>query len=228
MKTATLHYVYDPFCGWCYGSAPLLKAATAIQNLTVKLHGGGMLAGSAQQTVSPQFRAFVNRHDQRIAQLSGQPFGTGYRDKLLAENGVVLNSAPPTAAILAADEFGEGLKMLHRVQTAHFDEGRHISDSDVLADLAVDIGLDGEAFRCSLRQHLGTVDEHFASSRALLTKTGGGGFPAFELETSGGSWLRMEHGPFLNRPVEWRQMIVDCLSDFLASIPSQEIHLPRR
>jgi len=193
----------------------------------VKLHGGGMLAGSNQQIVSPQFRAFVNRHDQRIAQLSGQPFGTGYRDRLLAENGVILNSGPPTAAILAAGEWGEGLKMLHHIQTAHFEEGRHISDSDVLTDLAVEMGMDREAFGHSLGQHLGTVDEHFASSRALLTKTGGGGFPAFELETSPGGWLRLEHGPFLNRPVEWRQMIVDSLSDAASSLSRHEVQAGR-
>ena len=27
MNDTTLHYVYDPLCGWCYGAAPLLEAA---------------------------------------------------------------------------------------------------------------------------------------------------------------------------------------------------------
>ena len=39
VSPATLHYIYDPFCGWCYAAAPLVKAAREI--LPVRLHGGG-------------------------------------------------------------------------------------------------------------------------------------------------------------------------------------------
>lgn len=28
MATATLHYFHDPFCGWCYGAAPLVAACS--------------------------------------------------------------------------------------------------------------------------------------------------------------------------------------------------------
>ncbi|MCF3992670.1 DsbA family protein, partial [Pseudomonas aeruginosa] len=27
MNDLTLHYLYDPLCGWCYGASPLLAAA---------------------------------------------------------------------------------------------------------------------------------------------------------------------------------------------------------
>lgn len=27
MNNAVLHYIYDPLCGWCYGAAPLVRAA---------------------------------------------------------------------------------------------------------------------------------------------------------------------------------------------------------
>ncbi|RLR78637.1 protein-disulfide isomerase, partial [Pseudomonas aeruginosa] len=26
MNDLTLHYLYDPLCGWCYGASPLLAA----------------------------------------------------------------------------------------------------------------------------------------------------------------------------------------------------------
>ena len=29
MSSATLHYIYDPLCGWCYGAKPLIQAAQA-------------------------------------------------------------------------------------------------------------------------------------------------------------------------------------------------------
>lgn len=42
---ATLHYIFDPLCGWCYGAAPLVEAARTVPGLAVAFHGGGMLAG---------------------------------------------------------------------------------------------------------------------------------------------------------------------------------------
>jgi putative protein-disulfide isomerase len=26
----TLHYIFDPLCGWCYGAAPLVAAARTV------------------------------------------------------------------------------------------------------------------------------------------------------------------------------------------------------
>ncbi|MEG0045530.1 MAG: acyl-CoA dehydrogenase C-terminal domain-containing protein, partial [Comamonas sp.] len=40
-------------------------------------------------------------HDQRIAQLTGQPFGAAYTDGLLNQVGTLLDSGPPITALLA-------------------------------------------------------------------------------------------------------------------------------
>lgn len=32
---ATLHYIFDPLCGWCYGAAPLVEAARTVPGLAV-------------------------------------------------------------------------------------------------------------------------------------------------------------------------------------------------
>jgi putative protein-disulfide isomerase len=77
MSSAVLHYLYDPLCGWCWGAAPLVRAARAV--LPVQLHAGGLMTGVRRQQVTPELRAFVQPHDERIAHLSGQPFGSAYR-----------------------------------------------------------------------------------------------------------------------------------------------------
>ena len=66
MVSATLHYYYDPLCGWCYGAAPLTAAAAAVPGLRVALHAGAMMSGANRQPVSPQLRNYVMPHDQRI------------------------------------------------------------------------------------------------------------------------------------------------------------------
>lgn len=202
MNTPTLHYIHDPLCGWCYGAAPLVKAAREL--LPVQAHGGGMMAGPARRAVTAELRAFVLPHDRRIAQLSGQPFGAAYRDGLLNDTSAVLDSQPPIAAMLAADTLaGRGLDLLARMQTAHYVEGRRIADAAVLEELATDIGLDREAFATTLRAANGeAVQRHIGDTRALMQRLGVHGFPSFALEEAAG-WRLIDIGPFMGRPADF-------------------------
>jgi len=181
----TLHYIYDPLCGWCYGAAPLVKAAREV--LAVQPHGGGMMTGANRQAVTPQLRAYVKQHDARIAQLSGQPFGPGYVDGLLHDTGVVLDSEPPTAAMLAAEALaGRGLDMLAQLQIAHYVDGRTIADRTTLIAVAAELGLDAAAFAEALDHQSGeAVQAHIQETRKLMAKVGARGFPSFVLETAG-------------------------------------------
>ncbi|RIX46864.1 MAG: DsbA family protein [Rhodocyclales bacterium GT-UBC] len=181
----TLHYIYDPLCGWCYGAAPLLKAARQV--LAVQAHGGGMMTGANRQPVTPQLRAYVQQHDARIAQLTGQPFGPAYNDGLLHDTDAILDSEPPTAAVLAAEAIaGRGLDMLAAVQTAHYVDGRRIAERATLIAIAGEIGLDAAAFAGEYDSQLGeAVHRHIQTTRHLMAQVGARGFPSFVLETDG-------------------------------------------
>ena len=66
--------------------------------------------GAQRQPVSAQLRDYVMPHDVRIAQYTGQPFGEAYFEGLLRDTTAVFDSAPPTTAVLAADQLaGRGL-----------------------------------------------------------------------------------------------------------------------
>ena len=189
-----LHYIYDPLCGWCYGAAPLVEAARAVPGLAIALHGGGMMAGSNRQPVTDALRRYVMPHDERIAGLSGQPFGADYFDGLLRDGGAVFDSEPPTTAILAAENLaGRGLDLLKRIQRAHYVEGRRIADPAVLRELAAEIGLDADAYAAAQADAAGAATlDHIAQSRRLLSQIGGSGFPTLALERKGGytCWSR--------------------------------------
>lgn len=180
-----LDYVYDPLCGWCYGAAPLVAAARKL--LPVMLHGGGMMAGAQRQPVTPRLRDYVMPHDRRIAQLTGQPFGQAYTEGLLRDSAAVLDSAPPITAVLAADQLaGRGADMLARVQVAHYQQGRRIAEAEQLQALAVELGLDGEAFATCFAALSGAPTQaHIQASRHLLAEVGGGGFPTLVLVQDG-------------------------------------------
>jgi len=203
---ARLHYVYDPLCGWCYAAAPLVKAAREVIELVA--HAGGMLAGARRRAVTDDWRSYVMPHDRRIEALSGQPFGTGYFDGLLRDRTAVLDSAPPTTAVLAADRLGgRGLDLLARLQTAHYVEGRRIADRDVLIELAQGIGLAREPFAAAFDALVGApTDAHFAHSRHFLHEIGGNGFPTFALEV-GRRLELVASAPFLGKPQAWREQL---------------------
>lgn len=191
-----LHYIYDPLCGWCYGAKPLVQAAQDV--LPVIAHGGGMMAGANRQTVSPQLRNYVMPHDRRIAEYTGQPFGEAYYEGLLRDDTAVFDSAPPIAAVLAAEQIaGRGLELLGRLQSAHYQNGRRIADEAVLFELAQDIGLEPQAFQAVFKE--AETDRHIKDSRALLARIGGQGFPTFALEHNG-QFTLIDIGPWLGKP----------------------------
>lgn len=201
----TLHYIFDPLCGWCYGAAPLVEAARAIPGLNIALHGGGMMTGGNRQPVTDALRRYVMPHDERIAGLTGQPFGTDYFEGLLRDTGAVFDSEPPTTAILAAQALAaRGLDLLRRMQHAHYVQGLRIADPAVLRELAVDIGLDADAFDAAYtKAHGAETAAHIAASRRLLAQVGGSGFPTLALERNG-VYTLLEPSRHLGRPEQWK------------------------
>jgi putative protein-disulfide isomerase len=201
----TLHYLYDPLCGWCYGSSPLVKAACDVKGLSLQLHGGGMMAGAARQLVSSSLREFIAGHEERVTALTGQPFGKPYSEGLMRDPATMLDSEPPTTAILAVQAaIGDGLQMLSRIQNAHYLEGRRVAERAVLTELAADVGLQKADFDEHFTRMTGSVVQaHIAESRRLLARVGGQGFPTFVLE-SGGRLEVLQSSRWFGQVEGWR------------------------
>ncbi|MES1264948.1 MAG: DsbA family protein [Variovorax sp.] len=217
-RRATLHYVFDPLCGWCYAAAPLIEAARSLPALAIECHGGGMLTSSNRRPITPAWRDHVMPHDRRIAELSGQPFGAAYFDGLLNDRGAMLDSAPPLTAILVAEAAtGRGLDMLHSVQRAHYVEGRRVADPEVLRALAADLGLDAAAFSDDFDFIAGEATQrHIDESRRWLARIGGQGFPTLALATTDGRLTPLDAGRFLGRPDAWVAQLETLLSQPLS------------
>lgn len=140
-------------------------------------------------------------HDERIAEYTGLPFCEAYFEGLLRDTTAVFDSAPPITAVLAAEQLaGRGLELLGRLQTAHYVEGRRISDKDVLVELATEIGLSTEAFVEAFEAVRGEpTHTHIKDSRKLLGQVGGQGFPTLVLELDG-RYQVVDFGAFIGKP----------------------------
>ena len=205
MNTIKLHYIYDPLCGWCYAAAPLIQAVRQMADVPIELHAGGLWVDSQVKRIKPELREYLMTHDERIAQISGQPFGEGYTNNLLSNAQAVLDSEPPIRAILAAQTLSEkGSDYLHALQIAHFIEGREISRRDTLLDIASALGLAHDEFERTFEQT--DVQTHLHSTRQWMSAWHIQGFPNFLLQHNE-QWLRIAHSDFYGRPQAFSQQL---------------------
>ena len=197
--SATLHYIYDPLCGWCYGAEPLVRAAATVPDLSLELHAGGLWPQPTQ--LPPDMRRYIQQADARIAEMSGQPFGQPYLSGSLLDPTLVLDSRPTIAAVLAAAALdpSKALPMLRGIQHAHYEHGRRVVERDVLGDIAQVCGLARERFAAALDDV--PVDAHIAATHRLMGKVGSAGFPTFVLQI-GDELFGVPHQQFASRPAE--------------------------
>jgi len=208
-QQTTLHYVYDPLCGWCYGAAPLLQAAATIAGLKIELHAGGLWMGSRRQPTGEALRDYVRPHDQRIEALTGQHFGERYFNELLLREGCLLDSELPIRAVLAVTALGgDGLVMLHRIQQSHYRDGIWIGEPAFLATLAAEQGISAEAFQQAYLQ--APLLQHLADSQGWMKRLGGQGYPTLGLMHNGKvSAVRV--ADFLGDPAGLRQHLLELM-----------------
>lgn len=181
----TLHYIYDPLCGWCYAAEPLLErvlASPVREQIAFEMHAGGLFQ---RMTLPQSKRAMIGQADARIASMTGQIFGQPYLDGLLARDDTVYDSLPPIAAILAVGAISAGSEpvMLQAIQYAHYREGRAVVQEDVLADLAQSLQIDRALFIGTYRDILNdNIQAHLDQTLTLMHYAGAQGFPAFVIQ----------------------------------------------
>src|SRR3989344_1474647 len=143
MPNVTVTYLFDPLCGWCYAAAPALKFLQAQKGVEVVLAPSGLFAGAGARPMDAQFAAYAWSNDQRIQQLTGQPFTQAYRDQILGAASGRFDSGPATLALTAVAQTAPAheLEALHALQHARYVEGRDTAEPEVLADLLRALGL---------------------------------------------------------------------------------------
>lgn len=83
-----------------------------------------------------QFSAYAWANDQRIQQLTGQPFTQAYRDHILGAANGRFDSGPATLALTAVAQTApeRELDALHALQHARYVEGLDKADPAVIAN----------------------------------------------------------------------------------------------
>ena len=172
-----------------------------------ELHAGGLFPGGP---LPDSKRRHILSTDRRIAELTGQQFGTRYLDELLSDPATNYDSAAPVAAILAALELepDSGLRMLRAIQHAHYRDGLRIADPAVLVGVAESIGLEAEGFAAALASTSGEpTRRHISATHKVMRQVGATGFPTFFLQRSG-STITIEHQHHYRSPEDFVKAVL--------------------
>lgn len=203
--TVTVTYLFDPLCGWCYAAAPALQYLQGVDGINVVLAPTGLFAGAGARTMDAQFAAYAWANDQRIQQLTGQPFTQAYRDHILGAANGRFDSGPATLALTAVAQTApeRELDALHAMQHARYVEGRDNADPAVIADVLNSLGLGAAAAR--LREPDDTLRaallERVAAACATMQLLGAQGVPQLAVAGQSGA-MQLVGGDALLGPRE--------------------------
>ena len=203
--TTKVTYLFDPLCGWCYAAAPALQYLQGVEGVDVALAPTGLFAGAGARPMDAQFAAYAWANDQRIQQLTGQPFTQAYRDHILGAANSRFDSGPATLALTAVAQTApeRELDALHALQHARYVDGRDNTDPAVIAEVLNALGLQAAAARLrepddALRAAL---LERVTAARATMQLLGAQGVPQLAVTGQGGA-LQLLGGDALLGPRE--------------------------
>lgn len=139
----TLHYLFDPLCGWCYGAGPAVSTLAESGEVKLAMEPTGLFATGGKRFMDAEFAAYAWANDQRIAQMTGQPFTQRYREHVLGDRTQLFDSGPATLALTAVSltQPAQELAALKAIQAARYVEGQDVANPKVLRQLLEAQGL---------------------------------------------------------------------------------------
>lgn len=183
----TLIYIADPMCSWCYGFGN--EFATLMQGLPdvpVEIVVGGLRAYERTPIDEAQ-RATVLSHWQKVEAATGLPFADGPMQK----EGFIYDTEPACRAVVTARRLAPqtSFLVLYALQNAFYAEGRDITQTEVLTEIAASAmtagghAIDAATFAQAFAEDATILATH--ADFELVQQWGIYGFPTLILERDG-------------------------------------------
>ncbi|HKJ17762.1 MAG TPA: DsbA family protein [Xanthomonadales bacterium] len=166
MSLATLFYIHDPMCSWCWAYRPVhdeLKSKLPTSVSWKNLLGG--LAPDNDQLMPDETRTMVMSHWRNIQQKLGTRFNFDFWERCSPRR----STYPACRAVLAAARFNAEEEMTDAIQRAYYLRAMNPSDDATNVELAGELGLPAESFAEILGSkeiHQGLLNE-ISAARSL-------------------------------------------------------------
>jgi putative protein-disulfide isomerase len=149
MEKVTLYYIFDPYCGWCYGFSPVIKKFYEVYkndfNFTVL--SGGMIMGENEGPISTM-QDFISQASKQVEEASGVTFGAPFLEAL-KQGKILLSSPRPSLALTTYKTLGGADPVLfaHDIQKAFYDEGKDLQKIETYSPILSLHNIDPESFK---------------------------------------------------------------------------------
>jgi len=177
---ATLYYVYDPMCSWCWGFKPVWqKLCEQLPDSVGVRYVAGGLAPDSQLPMPEEMQLKL----QMIWQQIHRQLGTEFNFAFWSECKPRRSTYPSCRAVIAAGLQGRLEGMITAIQRAYYLRAMNPSDDETLITLARELGLDVARFREDLNGE--RVEKCFREQLELTAQLPIQGFPSLVLEVEG-------------------------------------------
>lgn len=174
MHKPHLVYFADPMCSWCWGFSPVIEAISERFGpaLPIRLILGGLRPWT-KAAMTTHDRGDVRNHWEHVHAASGQTFDFAFFDR----ERFVYDTEPPSRAVVVLRRRGmeTGLAALRRIHRAFYAENRDVTDTDMLAGIAAELGVDAATFRDEFESEAAV--EETRGDFAIAQSAGIRGFP---------------------------------------------------
>ncbi len=172
---ATLSYVLDPMCSWCWAFRPHWKRVLGAlpADVDVRYVMGG-LAPDSDNPMPQAMQEHLKSTWRQVAERTGAQFNFDFWIRCRPRR----STYPACRAVLAAGLQNEQAvaEMIDAIQRAYYAEARNPSDVETLVALAEEIGLEGERFSADLDSD--AVAERLRADFWTRDRFGVQGFPS--------------------------------------------------
>lgn len=201
--TKTLHYLFDPLCGWCYGAMPALSALSEVPAVSIGLLPTGLFSGQGARPMNAEFAAYAWSNDQRIERLTGQRFTELYRERVLGDRQRLFDSGPATVALTTVSLTAPDreLEALKAIQNARYVDGKDTTSLETLAGLLQGLGLEQAAAMVDKPDEdlLSANRARMDRAQALMREFGAHGVPTLVAESGAQRWV-LNNADFYSNP----------------------------
>ncbi len=200
-KDLSLIYVWDAYCGWCYGFSKSLRIFHKNHpELPLTVLSGGLFLGAKKLPIS----SFPSLQEgwKRISQLTGAVFGEPYL-RLLEEGSFVMDSEAAAKGFAALRHFApeRAYDLAAAMQHAFYFEGKSLSSPETYREIAIAHNLDPEKVLARFGDEVTTGEayEDFARVKQL----GVDSYPTLLLQKDG-EIIRLAGGAMTAEKIEDR------------------------
>jgi putative protein-disulfide isomerase len=181
-----LIYVHDPMCSWCWGFRPNFE--NLCKHLPAGLSVTRLLGGLAPDNDQPMPAELQSKLQDTWRRIRTRIPGTRFNFDFWRDCHPRRSTWPACRAVIAARQYAPSLEspMIEAIQRAYYLEARNPSDTDTLAALASQLGLDAVDF--AIRLDAAETHDILEQEITQARRMGADSFPSLRLQIDESFW----------------------------------------